>query len=125
MSLKIADEELKHGRSGTMLRFTVHIVPLEGHGMWTKGFLAFRNEKGAIQVKPPVTYLVLYGKRIKYYGTGLLPETLKTLEGYVEATWGAQIVGDPDWNESRKVTKVKQKVEEGWGGVSSETGNIG
>lgn len=115
MSLGISDEDLKSVRSGTALRFTVHfwLDEEKALGMSVKGFMAFRAADGSLDIKPPMMYLNLYGKRIKYYATALTPDASKAVADYIEDLWGPKITPDPDWNGERAVRKAKQK-QLGW-----------
>ncbi len=115
MSLSISEEEIKHVKSGTALRFTVHVFADSAKtiGIGAKGFMAFRSSDGTLEIKPPVSYFNLYGKRIKFHGTLITPEASKAIEAYIEAQWGAKLVEAPDWNQERKAAKQRQR-DEGW-----------
>ncbi len=115
MSLSVSDEEVKHVKSGTALRFTVHVFAdaAKTVGIGAKGFMAFRCSDGTLEIKPPVSYFNLYGKRIKFHGTLITPETAKAIAAYVEEQWGKQLVEAPDWNQERKAAKEKQ-ISDGW-----------
>ncbi len=115
MGLSISEEELKVVQSGTALRFTVSVYAGENKdiGQWQKGYMAFRQEDGTLDVKPPVMKLNLRGKRINYYASGITPDAVVAIKKYLEETWGEKIQANPDWNDER-ADKRKRQSEEGW-----------
>ncbi len=115
MSLTVSEEEIKHVKSGTALRFTVTVFAdaAKTIGIGAKGFMAFRCSDGSLEIKPPVSYFNLYGKRIKFHGTSITPEASKAIEAYIEQQWGKKVAEHPDWNQERKAAGKRQK-DEGW-----------
>ena len=111
MALRISQTKLCKVNSCTALRFTVE---LSQDAAWeqavgTKGWLAFRNDKGEVEVKPPVTMLHRFGKKVKYEGCFATPKIIEALQQYVTEHHGDEITADPDWNEVRKARKVLAK----------------
>ncbi len=111
MSLSISDEKMIKSQSGIALRFTVHVYLDTGKqfGMSVKGFLAFRNAKQEIEVKPPVSMINVFGRRIKYRGTDLTPDLKLKIEEYLKDHHDDKITSDPDWNEVRKARRLVAK----------------
>ena len=117
MSLKISNEELKQGRSGTRLRFSVHLFvdAKDEVGAEMRGWLAFRAGDGELVIKPPTAMLNLYGKRIKYPIVLATPGLVDAVKPYIEEQHGKKLKADPDWQGHRAELKRKQQ-EIGWYG---------
>lgn len=102
-------------RSGTALRFTLTVFADADKtiGLATAGFLAFRQADGGLSISPPVTWLSLRGKPIKYSGTSLTPAASDAVKAYIEAEWGAKLRSDADWNSLRR-KRMDSDGNTGW-----------
>jgi hypothetical protein len=100
----ISDEKPTRARSGNGVRFTLTVGESPEVSQSVRGWRAFRNEAGAIDLIPPGIRLrsMRAGLPGKIYElAGATPAVIEAAKASLEATHGHLILGDDEWNRDR------------------------